>query len=126
MRLSLLFPGALRYGYDEVFMEGLGPGILVRGANLAEQLAEIVEERGVTTRQYEELAGFLLAERAGMTERLYGARPDLLSRRRSLARTLGIPRDGAGSQRSLEVDLFTIVAECRRSLDDVRGVAAAA
>ena len=116
MRLSLLTPGAMRYAYDEVFMEGLAPGTLVRKSSLGSRLAALVSTGSLNVRQYEELAGFLLAEAGGLTEVIYAGRPDWISRRAKLAREAGVPRHGARSTADVEIDLHEVMSEIRSRL----------
>jgi hypothetical protein len=109
MQLRLLTPGALRYEYDDVFVDGLAAAPMIRGAGTATALVALVEDGRLTERQYEQLAGFVLAERAGLVDRLYGGRPELVSRRRALARDVGLATDGARATVGTEVDLSAIM-----------------
>ena len=123
MRLSLLKPGSLRYAYDEVFLDGLGPGTIVRSTELASMLAELVASRGLTVRQYEALAGFLLAERAGLVARVYGGAAGTVSRREAIARRFGIVRAGVGAADETTIDLYLMMTKLR---DSVSGFAESA
>lgn len=51
-------------------------------------LIEKVERGEISTSQFEQLSGFLAAERLGLTDRAY--KPETARRRRSLAHELGI------------------------------------
>ena len=118
MRLSLLTPGALRYAYDEVFADGLARGVVVSGDSLIPRLVSSVADGHITLRQYEQLAGYLLAERGGLAGALYGGRPDQLSRRERLAREQGVVRDGAQSAGEIGIDLHDVITACRTALVD--------
>lgn len=116
MRLSLLKPGSLRYSYDEVFLDGLAPGTLVRSNDLGSTLSGLVVSRGLTVRQYEALAGFLLAERAGLVDQLYRGAAGTVSRREALARSFGIVRSGAGTDDETSIDLHAMMHGLRGSI----------
>ena len=118
VRLSLLTPGALRYAYDDVFVDGLARGIVVSGDSVVPRLVSSVADGDITLRQYEQLAGYLLAERGGLVSALYRGRPDQLSRRERLARELGVVRDGAKSAGEIGIDLHDVMTECRTGLVD--------
>lgn len=57
------------------------------------KLSERVQVGDISTRQYEQLCGFLDAERLGLTDRIYNS--ETARRRRSLARELGIAASDA-------------------------------
>ena len=118
VRLSLLTPGALRYAYDEVFVDGLARGTVVCGNSVIPRLVSSVVDGRITLRQYEQLAGYLLAERGGLVSALYGGRPDQRSRRERLARELAVVRDGAHSAGVIGIDLHDVMTECRAALVD--------
>ena len=70
---------------------------------LAERLVERIVEGAITTAQYEQLAGFLAAERLGLVDAAYSR--ETARRRRSLARTVGVSvadEEGEGLVVSLE------------------------
>lgn len=115
-RLSLLTAGALRHAYDEVFVDGLAPGAVVDGNSVVPRLVSSVADGHITLRQYEQLAGYLLAERGGLVSALYAGRPDQLSRREQLARELAVVRDGAQSVGEVSIDLHDVMTECRAAL----------
>jgi len=118
MRLSLLTAGALRHAYDEVFLEGLGrEAMVLRRGGLATMLTTAVREGRVTVRQYEELAGYLLAERVGLARAVYGVRPAQMSRRERLSRELGIPRDGVRATSNRAIDVSQVLGTSRKALD---------
>jgi hypothetical protein len=89
---------------------------LVRADDLSSTLAELARVGQITSRQYEELAGYLMAERSGQVAVVYGKRPDLLSRRRQLAARVGVVRTGARSSSEVTVDLSAILTEGRALL----------
>jgi hypothetical protein len=109
MRLSLLTPGALRHSYCDVFSAGLASGVPIRGDQLVEHLLRDVVDGLLTVREYETLAGYVLAERAGLVAAVYSGRPDKVSRSESLARELGMMRSGAKSSTSEPIDLHEVV-----------------
>ena len=60
------------------------------------KLIEQVELGGITTREFEQLTGFLDAERLGMTEKVYNV--ETARRRRALARKVGVSVTDAESE----------------------------
>ncbi|MDH4341250.1 MAG: hypothetical protein OEW47_12925, partial [Thermoleophilia bacterium] len=82
------------------------------------RLVSSVADGDITLRQYEQLAGYLLAERGGLVGALYKGHPDQLSRRARLARELAVVRDGAKSAGEIGIDLHDVMTECRTGLVD--------
>ena len=113
VRLSLVKPGSLRHAYDDVFVDGLGDGEVIRSSDVAHRLGSLVALGSLSLRRYEELAGYLLAERVGHLRLVYSGRPDLVSRRERLARDLGIPQHGARATAGRALDLRTMMSEMR-------------
>jgi hypothetical protein len=67
------------------------------------KLIEQVQLGDISTTQYEQLTGFLDAERLGLTERIYS--PETARRRRRLAASLGIaPADAELDELDLSLD----------------------
>jgi hypothetical protein len=118
MRLSLLTPGALRHAYGDLFVDGLVRGTLVQGDDVVARLVSAVVEGHMSVRHYEEVAGYLLAERGGLAKVVYAGRPDQLSQRERMTRELGISRDGSHGPRRTEVDLLRVVTAMRDALTD--------
>lgn len=86
------------------------------------KLIERVQLREITTAQYEQLTGFLDAERLGLTDRVYS--PETARRRRSLARKMGIATADAEVE-PLEVALDELLAVPRSAWPGEPGAAAA-
>jgi len=99
-----------------VFVDGLAPGVVLSGNSVIARLVSSVADGHITLRQYEQLAGYLLAERGGLVSALYRGRPDQLSRRERLARELGGVRDGTHSASGVSIDLHDVMTECRAAL----------
>jgi hypothetical protein len=66
------------------------------------KLIERVRLGEISTREFEQLTGFLDAERLGLTERVYN--PETAGRRRALARKIGVSATDAHSE-PLDVSL---------------------
>jgi hypothetical protein len=66
-------------------------------------LVERVQLGDITTAQYEQLTGFLDAERLGIVNRAY--RPETARRRRALAKSLGVsPADAMSEPLDVSLD----------------------
>ena len=116
MRLALLTAGALRFAYCDVFLEGLARGALLRGEGIAATLVALVEQGRLTDREYEQLAGYLLAERAGLVGRIYVGRPDRVSRLKDLARRAGMADQGRQAASDVVIDLHAVMSESQSLL----------
>lgn len=67
------------------------------------RLIERVQLGDITTGQFEQLTGFLDAERLGLTDRVY--KPETARRRRTLAKCLGIsPADAETEPLDISLD----------------------
>lgn len=67
------------------------------------RLIERVQLGDITAAQFEQLTGFLDAERLGLTDRVY--KPETARRRRALARTLGVsPADAETEPLDVSLD----------------------
>jgi hypothetical protein len=71
------------------------------------KLIERVQLGEISTREYEQLTGFLDAERLGLIERVYN--PETARRRRALARKIGVSATDAQSE-PLDVSLDELLA----------------
>jgi hypothetical protein len=71
------------------------------------KLSERVQVGKITTQKYEQLCGFLDAERLGITERIYN--PETARRRRKLARELSVSISDAQTE-PLDVSLDELLA----------------
>jgi hypothetical protein len=95
--------------WGSAFGRGAASGTVTRIPREAQTLTliERVQLSEITTAQYEQLTGFLDAERLGVTDRVY--RPETARRRRALAASLGIGVADAGVEQ-LDVALDDLLA----------------
>lgn len=84
--------------WGTVFGNGVASGRVTRLERELQtvKLAERVELGELTTAQYEQVAGFLDAERLGLGDRIY--KPETARRRRALLATLGIAANDAATE----------------------------
>ena len=87
------------------------------------KLIERVRLGEISTREFEQLTGFLDAERLGLTERVYN--PETARRRRALARRIGVSVTDAQTE-PLDVSLDELLAVPRSAWSEERVVTAAA
>ena len=82
--------GAASVFWSSVFGQGTAAGSVTRIEREVQtmKLIERVQLREITTGQFEQLTGFLDAERLGLVDRVY--KPETARRRRALAKSLGI------------------------------------
>jgi hypothetical protein len=74
------------------------------------KLGERVKDGELSTSQYEQLTGFLDAERLGLVETIY--KPETARRRRALARGVGVSAVDTDSE-SLDVSLDELLGVAR-------------
>jgi hypothetical protein len=79
------------------------------------RLIERVRLGELSTREFEQLTGFLDAERLGLTERVYNA--ETARRRRALARRIGVSAPDARTE-PLDVSLDELLAVPRSAWND--------
>lgn len=101
--------------WEAVFGAGRPAGKVTRLGREVQtvKLSERVQLREITTVQYEQLTGFLDAERLGLTERIYSS--ETARRRRALAKRLGVSAADAEAE-ELDVDLDELLAVARMGL----------
>ncbi len=105
-------PGVAATYWGTAFGAGAATGMVRRIPRevQAVKLIEHVQLGDISTAQYEQLMGFLDAERLGVTDRVYSA--ETARRRRKLARSLGFsPADAEVDE--LDVDLDELLAVAR-------------
>jgi hypothetical protein len=90
--------------WGAVFGQGRAAGTVTRIEREVQtmKLIERVQLGDITAAQFEQLTGFLDAERLGLTDRVY--KPETARRRRTLAKELGISVADAGVE-PLDVSL---------------------
>ena len=91
--------------WSSVFGQGTAAGRVTRIEREVQtmRLIERVQLGEITVAQFEQLTGFLDAERLGLTDRVY--KPETARRRRSLARTLGVsPADAETTPLDVSLD----------------------
>lgn len=91
--------------WSSIFGNGTAAGSVTRIEREVQtmRLIERVQLGDITTAQFEQLAGFLDAERLGLTDRVY--RPETARRRRALAQSLGIsPADAETEPLDVSLD----------------------
>lgn len=90
--------------WGAVFGQGRAAGVVTRIEREVQtmKLIERVQLGEITAAQFEQLTGFLDAERLGLTERVY--KPETARRRRALAKELGVAPSDAEAQ-PLDVSL---------------------
>lgn len=90
--------------WGSVFGQGQAAGRVTRIEREVQtvKLIDRVQLGDITTAQFEQLTGFLDAERLGLTDRVY--KPETARRRRTLAKELGISVSDAGVE-PLDVSL---------------------
>jgi hypothetical protein len=100
-----------------VFGSGKASGVVTRVPRESQtlKLVERVQLGEITTAQYEQLTGFLDAERLGITGRVYN--PETARRRRALAKKLGISVSDADVQ-ALDIGLDELLAVPRSAWPD--------
>jgi hypothetical protein len=86
------------------------------------KLIERVRLGEISTREFEQLTGFLDAERLGLTERVYN--PETARRRRALARKIGVSATDAHSE-PVDVSLDELLAVPRSAWSSERLATAA-
>jgi hypothetical protein len=87
------------------------------------KLIERVQLGDISTREFEQLTGFLDAERLGLTERVYN--PETARRRRALARKIGVSA-ADGQTEPLDVSLDELLAGARSAWTSERLIMTAA
>jgi hypothetical protein len=95
--------------WGSVFGSGTASGRITR-IGREEQTVKLVERvqlGDISTREFEQLTGFLDAERLGVTGKVYN--PETARRRRALAKRIGISSSDAGSE-PLDVSLDDLLA----------------
>jgi hypothetical protein len=107
---ALQGPIAAEMFWNSMFGSGAVAGIVTRIPREVQtlRLAERVETGDLTTGRYEQLSGYLDAERLGITDRIYNV--ETARRRRLLAKSLGIAQadaDAASVELSLD-DLLSV------------------
>jgi hypothetical protein len=109
---ELELPEAAETFWGTVFGHGKAQGSVTRIPREVQtvKLIERVQLGDITTAQYEQLTGFLDAERLGVTDRLY--RPETARRRRALAASLGIAAADAECE-PLDIGLDDLLASAR-------------
>lgn len=91
--------------WSSVFGKGRAAGSVTRIEREVQtmRLVERVQLGEITSAQFEQLSGFLDAERLGLTERVY--KPETARRRRALAKTLGVsPADAETEPLDVSLD----------------------
>jgi len=91
--------------WGSVFGHGKAAGTVTRIKREVQtmKLIELVQLGEITAAQFEQLSGFLDAERLGLTDRVY--KPETAHRRRSLAKDLGVsPADAAVEALDVSLD----------------------
>lgn len=111
--------------WGSVFGYGTASGKVTRIEREAQtvKLIERVRLGEISTREFEQLTGFLDAERLGLTERVYN--PETARRRRALARKIGVSATDAHSE-PLDVSLDELLAVPRSAWSTERLATAAA
>ena len=97
--------------WETAFGSGAATGVVRRIPRevQAVKLIEHVQLGDISTAQYEQLMGFLDAERLGVTDRIYSA--ETARRRRKLARSLGLaPADAEVEELDVSLDELLAVA----------------
>jgi hypothetical protein len=108
-RLSLLTPAMMRHRFEDVFLNACPEGTKLDTRRYAVALAEMVEGGELTQRQYESLAGFLVAERAGTVDRIYSR--STAHRLAQEARSRGIPFQGSEPPEGFSLDVWAMLRE---------------
>jgi hypothetical protein len=114
MAFSTLTPGAMAWMWDDRFRTTVTErGTVIGGGDVIVTLAEMVSDGRMTPLQFDQLVGFLSAERLGLAEKVYG--PDTLQRRKAMAREFNAPAQGVSTE-GVSQDLFDILSDARSAL----------